>query len=287
VSIRIVTDSTADLPPEVAAEHNITVVPASVLFGDEELLDGIDIQSQEFYERLARDSVLPTTSTPSPGAFRAAYEQLASEGATEILSIHVSGKLSGTIGSARQGAQGVEGVRIEHVDSELVTMAMGLGVLNAARAIAGGATLEEARDLAVSQFSRTHTYFLLDTLEYLQRGGRIGRAGAAIGTLLRVKPLLTIRDGEVEAAGRVRTRKKAVADMLRRISDLAPIEQMMAAHGDSAAESGDLIRELRAIAPDAEMITGEVGPAIGVHTGPGSLACAVVTAEGSSPASAT
>lgn len=287
MSIRIVTDSTADLPPEVAAEHNITVVPASVLFGDEELLDGVDIQSQQFYERLARESVLPTTSTPAPGAFRATYEQLASEGATEILSIHVSGKLSGTIGSARQGAQGLEGVRVEHVDSELVTMAMGLGVLSAARAAAGGASLEEARDLAIAQFGRTHTYFLLDTLEYLQRGGRIGRAGAAIGTLLRVKPLLTIRDGEVEAAGRVRTRKKAVADMLRRVSEVGPIDQMMAAHGDSAAESEDLIRELRAIAPDAEFITGEVGPAIGVHTGPGMLACAVVAAEGSSPAAAT
>jgi len=287
VSIRIVTDSTADLSPELAAEHNITVVPASVLFGDEELLDGVDIQSQEFYARLASDPVLPTTSQPAPGAFRAAYEQLAAEGATEILSIHVSEKLSGTIGSARQGAQGLEGVRIEHVNSGLVTMALGLGVIAAAKAVAGGASMEEARDLAVAQFGRTHTYFLLDTLEYLQRGGRIGRAGAAIGTLLRVKPLLTLRDGEVEAAGRVRTKKKAMADMLRRVSELGPIEQMMAAHGASAPESQELIRELRAIAPDAEMITGEVGPAIGVHTGPGALACAVVTARETSPATAT
>lgn len=287
MSIRIVTDSTADLSPELVAEHNITVVPASVLFGDEEFRDGVDIQSREFYERLQISSALPTTSQPAPGAFRAAYEQLAAEGATEILSIHVSEKLSGTIGSARQGADGIEGVRIEHVNSGLVTMAMGLGVIAAARAVAGGAALDEARDLVVAQFGRTHTYFLLDTLEYLQRGGRIGRAGAAIGTLLRVKPLLTLRDGEVEAAGRVRTRKKAVADMLRRVAELPSIEQMMAAHGGSAAESEDLIRELRAIAPGADMITGEVGPAIGVHTGPGMLACAVVTAAETSPSTAT
>ena len=287
MSIRIVTDSTADLSPELAAEHNITVVPASVLFGDEELLDGVDIKSEGFYARLASDPVLPTTSQPAPGAFRAVYEQLTAEGATEILSIHVSEKLSGTIGSARQGAQDLEGVRIEHVNSGLVTMAMGLGVITAARAVAGGASLDEARDLALAQFDRTHTYFLLDTLEYLQRGGRIGRAGAAIGTLLRVKPLLTLRDGEVEAAGRVRTRKKAMADMLRRVSELGPIEQMMAAHGASAGESDGLIRELRAMAPDAELITGEVGPAIGVHTGPGALACAVVTAPENSPATST
>ena len=287
MSIRILTDSTADLSPELAAEHNIAVVPASVLFGDEELLDGVDIQSREFYARLASDPVLPTTSQPAPGAFQAAYQQLADEGATAILSIHVSEKLSGTLGSARQGAQGVEGVRIEHVNSGLVTMAMGLGVIAAAKAVAGGASIDEARAVAESQFARTHTYFLLDTLEYLQRGGRIGRAGAAIGTLLRVKPLLTLRNGEVEAAGRVRTKKKAVADMLRRLSELGPIEQMMAAHGANAAESEDLIRELRALAPDADLITGEVGPAIGVHTGPGSLACAVVTAEESSPAAAT
>ncbi|MYE33162.1 MAG: DegV family protein [Chloroflexi bacterium] len=283
MSIRIVTDSTADLSPELAAEHNITVVAASVLFGDEELLDGVDIQSRDFYTRLASDPVLPTTSQPAPGAFQAAYQQLADEGATEILSIHVSEKLSGTIGSARQGAEGVEGVRIEHVNSALVTMAMGLGVIASARAAAGGASLDEVRALAEAQFARTHCYFLLDTLEYLQRGGRIGRAGAAIGTLLRVKPLLTIRDGEVEAAGRVRTRKKAVADMLRRVSEVGPIEQMMAAHGASPGDSDDLVRELRALAPDAELITGEVGPAIGVHTGPGMLACAVVTAEDSPP----
>ena len=286
MSLRIVTDSTADLSPELVAEHGITVVPASVLFGDEELLDGVDIRSRDFFARLESSSVLPTTSQPAPGAFQAAYEQLAADGATEILSIHVSEKLSGTLGSARQGAQGVEGARIECLNSGLATMAMGLGVITAAKAAARGASLDEARDLTASQFDRTHTYLLLDTLEYLQRGGRIGRAGAAIGTLLRVKPLLTLLDGEVQAAGRVRTRKKALADMLRRVAELGPIEQMMAAHGASPADSEALLRELRAIAPEAEYITGEVGPAIGVHTGPGMLACAVVTAE-DSPAAAT
>ena len=286
MSIRIVTDSTADLSPELAAEHNIAVVPLSVLFGDEELLSGVDIDSRGFFDRLQRESVLPTTSQPPPGAFQQVYERLAAEGATEILSIHVSGKLSGTLGSARQAAQGIEGVRIECVDSELVTMAMGLGVIAAAKAVAGGASLEEARDLATNQFRRTHAYFLVDTLEYLQRGGRIGRAGAAIGTLLKVKPLLTLQNGEVEAIGRVRTKRKAVADMLRRAQEAGPIEQMMAAHASSPDDFADLSAQLRALAPDADFITCEVGPVIGVHTGPDLLACAVVTAE-DSPATAT
>ena len=286
MSLRIVTDSTADLSPELAAEHNITVVPLSVLFGDEELLSGVDIDSREFFDRLQREPVLPTTSQPPPGAFQQVYERLAGEGATEILSIHVSGKLSGTLGSARQAAQGIEGVRIECVDSELVTMAMGLGVITAARAVAGGASLEETRDLATNQFRRTHTYFLVDTLEYLQRGGRIGRAGAALGTLLKVKPLLTLQNGEVEAIGRVRTKRKAVADMLRRAAEAGPIEQMMAAHASSPDDIEELSAQLRALAPEAEFITGEVGPVIGVHTGPGLLACAVVTAEENSPATA-
>ena len=257
-----------------------------MLFGDEELLSGVDIDSREFFDRLQREPVLPTTSQPPPGAFQQVYERLAGEGATEILSIHVSGKLSGTLGSARQAAQGIEGVRIECVDSELVTMAMGLGVITAARAVAGGASLEETRDLATNQFRRTHTYFLVDTLEYLQRGGRIGRAGAALGTLLKVKPLLTLQNGEVEAIGRVRTKRKAVADMLRRAAEAGPIEQMMAAHASSPDDIEELSAQLRALAPEAEFITGEVGPVIGVHTGPGLLACAVVTAEENSPATA-
>jgi DegV family protein with EDD domain len=285
VSIRIVTDSTADLDPGLAAANGITVVPLSVLFGDEELLDGVDIDSQGFFERLERESVLPTTSQPSAGAFREVYERLASEGATEILSIHVSGKLSGTLDSARQGAQGLEGVRIEFLDSKLTTLALALGVLAAARAVAGGASLDEARDLAASQFRRTHCYFLVDTLEYLRRGGRIGRASEVLGSLLKVKPLLSLQNGEVEPIGRVRTKQKAIDDLLRRAAELGPVEQMMAAHAASPEDCRKLSERLQALAPDAPLVTGEVGPVIGVHAGPGLLALAVVTADESSPAS--
>ena len=260
MTVRIVTDSTADLDPKLAAEHDITVVPLSVLFGDEELLDGVDIDSKAFFERLEREPALPTTSQSSAGAFREVYQRLAEEGATEILSIHVSEKLSGTLDSARQGAQGVEDVRIEFLDSQLTTLALALGVLTAAKAIAGGASLDEARDAAASQFARTETYFLVDTLEYLRRGGRIGRASEVLGSLLRVKPLLALRNGEVEPIGRVRTKQKAIDDLMRRAAALRPIEQMMVAHAAAPDDLAQLVERLRALAPDAPLVTGEVGP---------------------------
>ena len=277
MSVRIVTDSTADLDPELAARHQISVVPLSVFFGDEELLDGVEIDSDQFFRRLQREPALPTTSQPSAGAFRDVYQRLKDEGATEILSIHVPEKLSGTLNSARQGAQEVEGVRVELVDSGLTTLALGLGVITAAEAVAGGASLDAARDLAAGQFARTHTFFLLDTLEYLRRGGRIGRAQEMLGSLLRVKPLLSLQDGEVVPIGRVRTKTKAIEELLARAAALRPIEQLAAAHANAPDELQYAVERLQALAPAAPLITGQVGPVIGVHAGPGLLAFAVVT----------
>ena len=277
MSIRIVTDSTSDLPRELAEEHGVSVVAQNVLFGDEELRDGVDIGADRFFERLRDEAELPTTSQASPGAFRDAYRQLRDEGATEILSLHVSGKLSGTLASARQGAQEVEGVRIELVDSQLATLALGIGVLTAARAAADGASLDEARDAATDQFARTHVFFLVDTLEYLRRGGRIGRAQELVGGLLRFKPLLSLRDGEVVPVGRVRTKAKAVEELIARASALLPAERIGAMHAAAADELDAVTGRLRALDPDAEVVSGQIGPAIGVHTGPGMLGLAIVT----------
>ena len=284
MSVRIVTDSTADLDPGLAERYEITVVPLSVLFGDEEFLDGVDIDSDRFFERLERESVLPTTSQPSAGAFREVYRRLVDEGATEILSIHVSEKLSGTLDSARQGAQGLEDVRVEFVDSGLTTLALGIGVVTAAEALAGGASVEEARDAAADQFARTHTFFLVDTLEYLRRGGRIGRASEMLGSLLRVRPLLSLTDGEVIPIGRVRTKQRAIEELLKCAAALKPIERMMIAHATTPDELTRIAERLREIAPDAPLVTGHIGPVIGVHAGPGLLAFAVVTAAPSPPA---
>ena len=271
MSIRIVTDSTCDLPGDLAEELGITVVPVSVFFGDEPLLDGVDIDSDTFFERLARESQLPTTSQPSPGAFRDTYQRLKDEGATEILSLHISEKLSGTLASARQGAQQVDGVRVEAVNSGCVTLSLGMGAMTAAQGVADGASLDEARDLALDQFARTHDFILVDTLEYLRRGGRIGRAQEMIGGLMRFKPLLSIQDGVIVPIGRVRTKKKAVAEVVRRVAALGSIERLAVLHSTTPDEAVDLAGRLGEVAPGAPVLQGQVGPAIGVHVGPGAL----------------
>jgi DegV family protein with EDD domain len=279
VVLRIVTDSTADLSSELVENLHITVVPLVVLFGDEELQDGVDINSERFFRRLVRETQLPTTSQPSVGAFRAAYEALKADGATEILSIHLSGRLSRTVESARQAAQGIEGVRIEHIDSGTVSLALGLGVIAAAQAAQAGVPIEEIRRLAESQFQRTHLFFLVDTLEYLRRGGRIGRAQELIGSLLQFKPLLTIQYGEIVPAGRARTRRKAIEELLRHAAEHRPFTQAMAVHATTPEDLDYVAERLRGMTPDALITTGHLTPVIGVHSGPGLLGLAVVTPD--------
>ena len=289
MTLRIVTDSTADLPDAVTAEYGITVVPLTVIFGDEELRDGIDITSEQFFTRLQRESVLPTTSQPSSGVFREAYERVIAEGATDILSIHLTGKLSGTLASARQGADGLDGARIVHVDSKLVSVALGLGVVAAAAAARDGDGIDNVAANVEDQFRRTRIFFLLETLEYLRRGGRIGRAGELVGSLLKVKPVLTIEDGEVVPLARIRTRRKGIEDVLDRTAALRPIEQLAAVHTTTPDELDYVVSRLRGIAPDAPITIGTLGPVVGVHGGPGTIATAAVTARpnGSSPPAQT
>ena len=281
MSIRIVTDSTADLPPEVASKHQIAVVPLTVLFGDEELRDGVDITAERFFRRMQREAELPTTSQPSPGAFREVYERLAAEGATEIISIHVSSKLSGTLEASYQGAVGLD-VRIVHVDSQLTSLALGLGVIAAAEAVRDGATVEEARALVDDQFRRTHTFFVLESIENLRRGGRIGRAQGFVGSLLKVKPVLTFEGGEVVPVARARTRPRAIEEALRRAAAYRPIVQAMAVHATTPDDLEYVASRLRGLAPDAPILTGMLGPTVGVHGGPGLLGLAVVSSPTSS-----
>ncbi len=281
MSIRIVTDSTADLPPEVASKYQIEVVPLTVLFGDEELRDGVDITAERFFRRMQREAELPTTSQPSAGTFREVYERLAGEGATEIISIHISSKLSGTLEAAYQGAAGLD-VRIVHVDSQITSLALGLGVIAAAEAARDGATVDEARALVEDQFHRTHTFFVLDSVENLRRGGRIGRAQGFIGSLLKVKPILAFEAGEVVPIARARTRPKAIEEALRRAAACRPIIQAMAVHATTPDDLEYVASRLRGIAPDAPVLTGMLGPTLGVYGGPGLLGLAVVSSPTSS-----
>ncbi len=289
MTLRIVTDSTADLSGAVTAEYGITVVPLTVLFGDEELRDGIDITSEQFFTRLQRERQLPTTSQPSGGAFRETYERLIAEGATEILSIHLSEKLSGTLSSARQGADGLDGARIVHIDSKLTSAALGLGAIAAAGWARDGDGIEDVAASVEDQFRRTNIFLLLETLEYLRRGGRIGRAGELVGSLLKVKPVLTIEDGEVVPLARVRTRRKGIEDVINRAATLRPIEQLAAVHATTPDDLEYVVSRLRGIAPDAPITTGMLGPVLGVHSGPGAIVTAVVSARsnGSSPPNQT
>jgi len=285
VVLRIVTDSTADLPTELVDRHRIAVVPLSILFGDEELKDGVDIRSEDFFKRLPREPQLPTTSQPSPALFKEAYERLVREGATEILSVHISGKLSGTLQSARQGADGIEGVRFRHIDSGTVSLALGMAVLAAAAVAERGGSLDEARAAAEGMLARTRLFFVLDTLEYLRRGGRLSRGSEILGTFLQVKPILGIENGELVPLARVRTRAKAIEEMLRRVSECRPIAQVGAMHATTPEDLKYLLDRLDGIAPDAKVLSARITPVLGVHSGPGALGMAVVTKDGASPAS--
>jgi DegV family protein with EDD domain len=278
-AVRVVTDSTADLPPAIAKEMDIEVVPLLIIFGEEEFLDNVNLSSEEFFERLERSPTPPRTSQPAPAAFQEVYERLARE-TDRIVSIHLSGKLSGTLDSARAGAQALEQrCRVELVDSRSVSMGLGMAVLAAARAAREGADLEEAAQAARSVSDRVRIAVLLETLEYLRRGGRIGRAQSLLGSLLHIKPILTVRDGEAHPLARARTRERA----LERVYDLAmsqrDIQEVAVMHATTPEDAERLAARVVAERPHIPVHVGRLGPVIGVHGGPGIVGMAAVEEE--------
>jgi DegV family protein with EDD domain len=277
--VLVVTDSTADLPSELAEELGITVVPLQVIFGEETFRDGIDLTSEEFFKRLSESRDLPSTSQPSVGEFQRVYEELAAQ-TDRILSIHLSSRFSGTVETARQAAQALAGrCQIEVIDSGTVSMAMGLAAIAAARAGRWGADLDFCAERARSVLRRQRLAIALDTLEYLRRGGRIGRAQAFLGGLLRLKPILTIRDGEAFPLTRVRAHKKALEEVLRIClseGDVAEAAVMYTTKPDDAQYLAD---EIARRCPGIPIHVGRIGPVIGVHGGPGLVAACVVLAD--------
>lgn len=280
MAVRIVTDSTADLPPETARELNVSVVPLSVIFGDEELLEGIDISTELFYERLVRSKELPTTSAPSVGQFVKVYEEALKE-ADEIVSIHISSKLSATHNNAAQAARQLSdtGAQIEVVDSGLVSLGLGMLVRAAARAAQEGHGIEEIRKLVQEMIPRVHILVALDTVEYLRRGGRIGRARAFLGSMLKVKPILSIRDGEVAPEERVRTKKAAHERLIQIATSYPRVVEFAIAYSTNAHDAEELRRKLAEAEPGAEIHMSKVGPVIGVHGGPGVLGVGILQGE--------
>ncbi|MEE8369292.1 MAG: DegV family protein [Dehalococcoidia bacterium] len=280
MAVRIVTDSTADLPLPLAQELGISVVPLSVIFGGESFREGIDISHDQFYEKLVRSKELPTTSAPSVGDFLAVYEPLLAE-TSEIVSIHLSSKLSATYGNACQAAQimAERGVRVEVIDSRLITSGMAFVAVAAARAAQGEAGLEEVRQVVERLIPRVRIYVVLDTLEYLRRGGRIGRAGAFLGALLKVKPILSVREGEIYPEERVRTRAHAFDKVVQIAASHARTQELAIGYSTNHEDAEEMQRRLSEALPGADVQITRVGPVIGAHCGPGVLGIVLLEGE--------
>ncbi len=277
--IAIVTDSTAYIPANLVAEYGIHVAPQQLIWGAETFLDGVDIQPRQFYERLKVDKVNPKTSQVSPGVLKGVFEK-ALQTADGVLTIVISGKLSQTFNSAMLAKSELAGAQIEVVDSEATAMAMGFIALACARAAADGAPLAELKQLAESLVPKVGVAFVVDTLDYLHRGGRIGGAAKFIGNALSLKPVLYLKDGRVEPLERVRTKKKAVEFMINyiaeRVTGQRPL-RLAALHANAEAEAKELLDSAVARMHPEETLLAEVSPVVGSHTGPGTVALAWMT----------
>jgi DegV family protein with EDD domain len=275
--IQIVTDSSADIPRDLAAALGITLVPMTVNFGEERLLDGIDISHDVFYRRLVEDkTVLPSTSQPTLEHFADAYAR--TDPGSDLVSIHTAQEMSGTIEVARQVARSLAPRRIEVIDSRTTSMAMGLVVLEAARMAKEGASIDAIVDTARRLVARAHVQFTIPTLEYLARGGRIGGAKRLIGTLLRIQPVLTIQDGKVQPVAQPRTRAHAIDALMKFARDRQPLAALSVGYSTDRGEAETLAARLRELTPTEPIVT-RVGPAIAAHVGPGMLCVAVRQAD--------
>ena len=268
-TIRVITDSACDLPPETAAQYGIEIVPLTIRFGDEELVDRRDLTPTEFWERVAQAPVLPETAAPPPGAFEEAYRRAADEGAEGVVCVTLSSELSATYQSAQLAAEAVgEDVPVRVVDSRAVTMGQGTMAVAAAEAAVQGKGIDDVAGAAEDLVPRTRTFAALDTLENLKRGGRIGAAQALLGSVLDIKPIIAVVDGRVEPESRQRTRGKSLRYLVSKVREHAPVENLAVMHG--AAPDVEAVLDLLAeVYPRDRIIVGDVGAVIGTHAGPG------------------
>ncbi len=278
MSVCVVTDSTADIPLETRRELGIHVVPLKVIFGDEEFVDGVTMQAPEFYSRLVDDNVFPTTSQPSPGEFIDVYTRLLDH-YDGIVSIHISAELSGTLDSATQARAQMEGAgeAIRIIDSRSASMGIGLVVLDAARAAQAGGDLDAVAKLAEDLIPRSGVIFLLDTLEYLRRGGRIGPASAFLGTLLRFRPLLHIDEGIVKPLARPRSRRKGIERIRAHMEAVGALHSAAVIAADDPVGAADLSKAIFDLVPGEVPAMSIIGPVIGAHAGPGLIGVAYLT----------
>ena len=276
MTIKIVTDSVSDLPPEVVEELGISVIPLNVRFGTEVYRDGIDLTAEQFFTRLVQNKTPPVSSVPSPAAFAEKYDQLAEE-TDEILVITVTSKLSGTHEVAKQSIGLMKKkCRVEVIDSQLAIMGMGLLVILAARAARAGAKMEELIEIVNRNIPRVEFRAAFDTLEYLERGGRIGKAQALLGSLLKINPIIGMKDGEVFPFGRERSRAKALDYLYNFAMSYSFIEEMAVEYATAVDEAETLIERLDVKFPKERVYRSRTGPVISTHTGPSLLVVTVL-----------
>ena len=278
--IAVVTDNTADIPSNLVKERGITTVPAFVRFGDQEFRDGVDITTEEFYARLERDKdVFPTTSQPSPGDFKTVYDDLL-ETHDQIVSVHISSLVSGTFASAVAGAAQADpsGERIHHIDSRNASLATGFIALSAKQVIDDGGSAEDAAGAAADMVQRVQFAGTPDTLEYLQRGGRLKGARALMANVLHMRPVLALVDGEVGVVARPRSHRKAMDKLISMVVDDHPELTNLAVMytvESSKGEAEDVLNDLKsAVKPGGLSITATIGSAVGAHLGNGAISIA-------------
>jgi DegV family protein with EDD domain len=281
MAVRIVTDSTSDILPAQAEALGITIVPLTVFFGDEAYLDGVELDNAGFYRKLQASKALPRTSQPSPAKFQEVYTRLIHEGADSILSVHLSSKLSGTYQAACTARDSlpddVKHIPIDIIDSQSISVGMARPILRAAREAREGLSLEEIKVHLLDELSRTRILAVLDTLEFVKRGGRIGRAEAFLGNMLSVKPIISLSEGAVVPVEQPRTRSKAYARVAQLVSEMGKLEAISLA--EASEEVGQqLAQALKGVYP-GEIPSYKLGAVLGTHTGPGTAAVAVVTTK--------
>lgn len=276
MTVRIVTDSTCDLPPEVISQYGIYVVPLYINVGNQSYLDGIDLTRDEFYQRLPNFPQQPTTAVPSPQKFRAMYDALAGEGASEVLSIHISTSLSAIVNVAQVAAEETTTLPVTVLDSRQLSLGTGFLVETAAKLAQAGATVSNILVALNEQIKRTHVFAALDTLQFLRRSGRMNAVVSAIGELLQIKPFLKMYDGKASAE-KVRTRSHAMKRLVELLREFGPYEKVALLHSVATDRAKTLLDEVRDLLPEGEIWFEQINPVLGAHIGPGVIGFACVS----------
>jgi DegV family protein with EDD domain len=280
MTIKIVTDSACDVPEELADELGITIVPVYINIGEKSYLEGVELSRAEFYQNLPAYSPYPTTAAPAQGAFTTVYERLTAEGATQILSIHLASSLSATYNAARLGADAANSAPVTLFDSQQITLGGGLLVIMAAEAAAAGCALEEIMTMLRERVSRTRIFGMIETLESLRRSGRVSWAEFGLGTLLQIKPVMMIARGEISVVAKVRTRKRAIKQMLAMVTEFGPFERIAVIHVNAPEAAQQLRQQSQHLFPDgAAPLIRDITPAIGTHLGPGAIGFTCIAAQ--------